>query len=202
MWSPVPNGNQTLILWSCRLRPKHYRPLANSYKKIQQDAAVYQNFISYLYEAQRVSGDTPPIVRSLKLHTQPLVLHTWRVVGHVFAGCWQRPATTYRYCYLPPSRQVAVTVWKMPAAIAAGSSNGVKNARCCRYRCMCSWWWLEVPLKTCRAVTRFNKLYNVASCWIYIGISRNTLPLHTNCFVGLRLWFLWQWNVVATPIHL
>jgi len=29
---------------------------------------VYQNFISYLYEAKHVSGDTPPIIRSLKLH--------------------------------------------------------------------------------------------------------------------------------------
>jgi len=38
---------------------------------------VYQSFISYLYEAQHVSGDTPPIIRSLKLHRQPLVLHTW-----------------------------------------------------------------------------------------------------------------------------
>jgi len=37
-------------------------------KKIQQDATVYPNFISYLYEAQHVSGDTPPIIRSLKLH--------------------------------------------------------------------------------------------------------------------------------------
>jgi len=37
-------------------------------KKIQQDATVYQNFISYLYKAQHVSGDTPPIIRSLKLH--------------------------------------------------------------------------------------------------------------------------------------
>ena len=36
--------------------------------KIQQDATVYQNFISYLYEAQHVSGDTPPITSSLKLH--------------------------------------------------------------------------------------------------------------------------------------
>ena len=27
----------------------------------------------------------------------------------------------------------------VPAAIAAGSSNGVTRARCCRYSCMCSW---------------------------------------------------------------
>jgi hypothetical protein len=29
-----------------------------------------------LNEARHVSGDTPPIIRSLKLHKQPLVLHT------------------------------------------------------------------------------------------------------------------------------
>jgi len=30
---------------------------------------MYQKFfISYLYEAQHVSGDTPPIIRSIKLH--------------------------------------------------------------------------------------------------------------------------------------
>jgi hypothetical protein len=50
-------------------------------KKIQQDATVYQYFIiPYLYEAQHVLGDTPPIIRSLKLHWQPLVFHTWKVV--------------------------------------------------------------------------------------------------------------------------
>jgi hypothetical protein len=38
---------------------------------------MYQNFIiSHLYEAQHVSGDTPSIIRSLKLHWQPLVFHT------------------------------------------------------------------------------------------------------------------------------
>jgi hypothetical protein len=37
-------------------------------KKIQQDVTVYKNFISYLCKTQHVSGDTPPIIRSLKLH--------------------------------------------------------------------------------------------------------------------------------------
>jgi len=42
---------------------------------------MYQNFvIAYLYEAQHVSGDTPPIIRSLKLFWQPMVFHTWKVV--------------------------------------------------------------------------------------------------------------------------
>jgi len=40
----------------------------NFTQKLQQDATVYQNFISYLYEAQTASGNTPPIIRSLKLH--------------------------------------------------------------------------------------------------------------------------------------
>jgi len=51
----------------------------------------YNNiFISYLHEPQHVSGDTQAIIRSLKLHWQPLVLHTWRVVGRVHV---QRPTT-------------------------------------------------------------------------------------------------------------
>jgi len=47
-----------------------------------------------LCEAQHVSGDTLPITRCLNLHKQPLVLHTWRVVGRVVAGRCQRPAAT------------------------------------------------------------------------------------------------------------
>jgi len=46
-------------------------------KKVQQDATMYQTFIiPYLYEAQHVSGDTPPIISSLKLHWQLLVFYT------------------------------------------------------------------------------------------------------------------------------
>jgi hypothetical protein len=46
-------------------------------EKIQQDATIYQNvIIPYLYEVQHVLGDTPPIIRSLELHWQPLVFHT------------------------------------------------------------------------------------------------------------------------------
>jgi hypothetical protein len=39
--------------------------------------------IPNLYEAQHVSGDKPPIIRSLKLHWQPLVLHTWKVPDNI-----------------------------------------------------------------------------------------------------------------------
>jgi len=48
--------------------------------------SVSKFIIPYLYEAQHVSGDTPPIVRSLKLHWQPLVLHACRVVVCVVTG--------------------------------------------------------------------------------------------------------------------
>jgi hypothetical protein len=47
---------------------------------------VSKFIIPYLYEAQHVSGDTPPIIRSPKLHWQPLVFHTWKVVRRVAGG--------------------------------------------------------------------------------------------------------------------
>jgi hypothetical protein len=48
---------------------------------------MYKHFIIlHLYEAQHVSGVTLPIIRSLKLYWQPLVLHTWKVVGRVVGG--------------------------------------------------------------------------------------------------------------------
>jgi len=63
---------------------------------------MYQNFIIlYLYGAQHVSGDTPPIIGSLKLHWQPLVFYTCKVVGRVVGGrcraqcARQRPPTIY-----------------------------------------------------------------------------------------------------------
>jgi len=62
------------------------------------------NFIiPYLYGAQHVSGDTPPTIRSLKLHWQPLVFRKWKVVGRVAQCAWQRPKTT---------RPTTFHVWK------------------------------------------------------------------------------------------
>jgi hypothetical protein len=52
--------------------------------KIKQYINIF--IIPYLSEAQHVSGDTPPIIRSLKLHWQPVVFHTWEVVGRVVGG--------------------------------------------------------------------------------------------------------------------
>jgi len=65
--------------------------------------------IPYLYEARHVSGDIASIIRSLKLHRQPLVFHRWKVVGLVVGGrfqahcAWQRP---------PITRPTTFHVWK------------------------------------------------------------------------------------------
>jgi hypothetical protein len=51
---------------------------------------MYRNFIiPYLYETQQVSGDTPPIIRSLNLPWQPLDFQAWKVVGRVVDGRFQ-----------------------------------------------------------------------------------------------------------------
>jgi hypothetical protein len=39
---------------------------------------------------------------------------------------------------------------------ATDSSNGETNTRWCRYSCIRSWWWVEVPFETCRAVSRYK----------------------------------------------
>jgi len=47
--------------------------------------SVSEFIVPYLYEAQHVSGDTPPIIRSLKLHQQPLAFA-------YMEGCWMLDA--------------------------------------------------------------------------------------------------------------
>jgi len=39
-----------------------------------------------------------------------------------------------------------------PVTYTTSSSNGLINARYCRYSDMRSWWWVEIPPETCRAV--------------------------------------------------
>jgi hypothetical protein len=49
---------------------------------------MYQIYfvIPYLYEAQHVSDDIPPIIRSLKLHWQSLALYMWKALRRVVGG--------------------------------------------------------------------------------------------------------------------
>jgi len=60
-------------------------------------------------------------------------------------------------CYFHPSSGAHTTVSTASGicqTVAAGSSNGVTNTRCCRYSCMRSRCWVEVTPETCRAVSR------------------------------------------------
>jgi hypothetical protein len=95
---------------------------------------------------------------------------------------------SHRYCYLPISWkswnwfECAVCGVRHPNhTISADSNNGVINTRCCRYSCSRSWWWVVVPPETYRAVSRWNKLCNVASCWKYIRIKALRLMLGPAC---------------------
>ena len=67
-------------------RPTEFQFLIRKEKSNKMQQCIKMFIISYLYEAQHVSGDTPPIIRSLKLHWQPLVFHTWKVVGRAVGG--------------------------------------------------------------------------------------------------------------------
>ena len=62
---------------------------------------MYLNFfiIPYLYKAQHISNDTPPIIRSLKLHWKPLVSHTWKVV--CTCSWWILSGTVYLTTSIP-----------------------------------------------------------------------------------------------------
>ena len=84
----------------------HSTFLTEKPNKMQQSIKLLLFLI--LNEAQHVSGDTSPIIRSLKLHKQPLVLYTWKVVRRA-VHCtlsyptWQRPTT---------ARPTTFHVWK------------------------------------------------------------------------------------------
>ena len=79
--------SQTTIVYKLDVRGSvHHSTILTEKKtnKMQQCIKIWLFLI--LNEAQHVSDDTPPIIRSLKLHKQPLDLHTWKVVGHAVVG--------------------------------------------------------------------------------------------------------------------
>jgi hypothetical protein len=71
-------------------------------------------------------------------------------------------STCFGWYFHPSSEEHAYATHSTPKPvptlpwIAADSSNGLTNTRCCRYSCMRSWWWVEVPPETCRAVSRYK----------------------------------------------
>jgi len=72
---------------------------------LTENSNKMQQFIKILLflifsEAQHVSGDTPPIIRSLKLHKQPLGLRMWKVVGRAVVGCCQEAYASWRQLHV------------------------------------------------------------------------------------------------------
>jgi hypothetical protein len=129
--------------------------LYNSWRKIQQDATIYQNFIiPYFYEAQRVSGDKPPNIRSLKLYKQPLVfIIPWKVVERVASG----------YCQVQ-------CAWQYPPTTRSTIFHGImKNQRVfCSFRLLML---SGVSPETCWASYKYGIIkfwYIVVSCWIFL----------------------------------
>jgi hypothetical protein len=84
----------------------------------------------------------------------PLHAHTHTSPHDSYVDCTDTP----KICYLPLSRQVAVTEWQIPDAIdtvVCAPDDG----------------WRYHP-KRVEQFPDINKLCNVASCWIYIGICK------------------------------
>jgi hypothetical protein len=130
-------------------------------KKIQQGATIYQHFfISYLYETQHVLGDTSFIIRSLKLHWQPVVFHTWKVDGRVVGGRCQAQCAWWT---------CTVCAWQRPPTTLPTTFHIWKNRGCqYSYRLLTMG---GVSPETCWASYKYGIIkfwYIVASCWIFL----------------------------------
>jgi hypothetical protein len=107
----------------------------------------------FLSEAQHVSSDTLPIISSLKLRKQPLVLHMWKVVGRVVVGHCQVAACGSAYvkgcwtcgCWTLSGSQVTYATWQRPTTFHVYKTRG----------CLCSFGLLMmggVSPETCGAL--------------------------------------------------
>jgi hypothetical protein len=157
----------------------------NKYSKLLCVSLLFQ-FISnkmqrysllHLKTALHVSGGTSTHHQGrIQLYLQHLVFVTRLLLPAAIAAGSSNGVTNIRNIYFSSvgninffiqslySVKYCVTRLLLSAAIVAGSSIHVTNNRCCRYSCMRSWWWVEVPPETCKAVSRYNKMCNVTSC--------------------------------------
>ena len=122
--------------------------------------------IPHLYEVQHVLGNIPAIIGSLKLHWQPLVFHTWKVVGCVLVGCCQ-----------------AHCAWQHPTTFHIWKARG----------CQCGFRLLMmggVSPKTCWASYKYGIIkfwYIVASCWIFLYELYYDARIHKHQVHNLRV---------------
>jgi hypothetical protein len=88
---PYQSDSSLLIKGLCSLEF-----LVFFYKINQKDATIFQVYYLTLFVAEHVSGVIPPIIRSIQLHPQCLVLHTLQVEGCSVVGrARPRPTTLH-----------------------------------------------------------------------------------------------------------
>ena len=100
-------------------------------------------------------------------------IYFWKTALHVLgriSTCHQEHTQLYLQ-YL-----VFVKPLLLPAAIVAGSSNGLTNTRYCKYSCVLLMTGGDTTQNMDSSFPEINKLRNVASCWKYI--KRNTHTMH------------------------
>jgi hypothetical protein len=129
--------------WALRPPDMALIKLDGSLQFIMKDSTRCNNLsnfiIPYLYEAQRVSGDTPPIIRSLNLHWQPLVFHTWKVV---YTCSWWTLSGTIKFIipYLYEDQHVSDTPPIIRSLKLHWQPLGFHTWKVV---CTCSWWTLS-----------------------------------------------------------
>jgi hypothetical protein len=93
------------------------------------------------------------------------LFYTFRVFTPlIISGTYNRNYSIWqwsnRLCYLLLSWSSWNCNWSSNFfTTVEGSKDGLTSARCCNYGCMCSWWWVELPPETCRAVYK-----NIINC--------------------------------------
>jgi len=96
---------------------------------------MYQSFfLFHIYmklNTQHVSGDTPPIIRSLKLHWQPLAFHTWKIVGH---EVWWTLSGTYKCGIIKKIWYIIPSCWIFHCEL---SDSHLSFRRVCVCVCVC-----------------------------------------------------------------
>jgi hypothetical protein len=130
------------------------------FNKMQQCIKIF--IIPCLHEAQHVLSDTSPIIRSLKLHWQPLVFRTWKVVGCVVGGCCQAQCTWQRW----PTT--------CPTTFHVRKTRGCQ----CSFRLLMTGY---VSLETCWASCKHGIIKMLIHCCILLDFSlqiSSSLPFH------------------------
>jgi hypothetical protein len=126
---------------SVRRKNRKHRCLDTKYNFILYLITLYAPTYSFNVHGSAQSKNIPIYIQ------QDATLHSFIISGNC-STCFEwyfHPSSnnciysiwymSHRYCYLPLQRQIEITLL-LPAAIAADSSNGVTNTRCCRYSCL------------------------------------------------------------------